>query len=342
MKDVETLNWSALTGLRGVAVLMVLLAHASNVGYSLLGFDFSGYGQNGVYLFFSLSSFLLSYQLFVSAGISDMKEQLSIYILKRFSRIYPLLVVSLVGFLSVSILVSPVYVEDLEQFLSILFLNEGPGIFWTIVVEFKYYFILPFVVLAYLYFGDRHKYRMVFILGLVSVLAVLIKSDHDSILKFLGMFILSTHFAYLFASKGGLRLNFKFKLVYFSSALWVFLTIPYLWSCILDMDVDSKFFVEYVFVYSLLCPVVVVGILSSKGIVGRVMNLPVLIRFGELSYSIYLFHMFVVYGFYYMGVKYSFGIWCALFLVIYLVAEFVYRYFERPVTKFLYSKVTKL
>ena len=46
-----------LDGLRGVAVLMVLLSHASNGGHDVLpGLDASGIGRSGVFLFFILSS----------------------------------------------------------------------------------------------------------------------------------------------------------------------------------------------------------------------------------------------------------------------------------------------
>lgn len=51
----------ALDGLRGLAVGIVLLSHAANVGLPVLpGFTLSGIGKSGVYLFFVLSAFLLT------------------------------------------------------------------------------------------------------------------------------------------------------------------------------------------------------------------------------------------------------------------------------------------
>ena len=47
---------SSLSGIRGYAVLLVLLAHSSNLGYHLLpDFDFTGAGKNGVFIFFSFN-----------------------------------------------------------------------------------------------------------------------------------------------------------------------------------------------------------------------------------------------------------------------------------------------
>ena len=58
----------SLDGLRGLAALMVFLSHTSNEGiYFSSSFNFSGIGKSGVFLFFVLSSFLLTYP-FVKKG----------------------------------------------------------------------------------------------------------------------------------------------------------------------------------------------------------------------------------------------------------------------------------
>ena len=61
----------ALDGLRGVAVLLVLLAHSSNVGLRLHpALDLSGCGRMGVFLFFVLSAYLLTGQLLATDGLA--------------------------------------------------------------------------------------------------------------------------------------------------------------------------------------------------------------------------------------------------------------------------------
>jgi peptidoglycan/LPS O-acetylase OafA/YrhL len=54
----------ALDGLRGIAILLVLLGHSSLCGmYLFPGLDLSHLGTYGVYLFFVLSAYLLDYQI---------------------------------------------------------------------------------------------------------------------------------------------------------------------------------------------------------------------------------------------------------------------------------------
>jgi len=55
---------AALDGLRGVAVLFVLLSHTSPYFPSIHpAFNFKGAGKYGVYLFFLLSAYLLDRQI---------------------------------------------------------------------------------------------------------------------------------------------------------------------------------------------------------------------------------------------------------------------------------------
>ena len=55
----------SLDGLRGLAVLLVLVSHASNIGVWLgPWFDCRGVGRYGVFLFFVLSAYLLTRQFF--------------------------------------------------------------------------------------------------------------------------------------------------------------------------------------------------------------------------------------------------------------------------------------
>ena len=64
--DYKKDHFKALDGLRGFAVLLVLLSHTSNgKAYMLPGFNFSSMGKVGVYLFFVLSAYLLDRQIII-------------------------------------------------------------------------------------------------------------------------------------------------------------------------------------------------------------------------------------------------------------------------------------
>ena len=93
-------HFKALDGLRGLAVLLVILSHSSIDGvYMLPGVDFSGMGKPGVLLFFVLSAYLLDRQIIV--GFVNGKANARFwanYFLRRFLRIFPLYTLALFVF----------------------------------------------------------------------------------------------------------------------------------------------------------------------------------------------------------------------------------------------------
>ena len=168
----------ALDGLRGIAVLMVLLAHfyttaepAFNDHYLALGVFFSkcvhvnGYG---VQLFFVLSGFLISGILLDSRQNGNYFRA---FYMRRFLRIFPLYYAALV----IVIFVLPNLVSDPSSFQGVLsnqvwlwtYLGNAPwvetswaspgpvrlGHFWTLCVEEHFYLVWPFAV----YFCSSRK-----------------------------------------------------------------------------------------------------------------------------------------------------------------------------------------
>ncbi|MGL6291644.1 MAG: acyltransferase family protein [Silanimonas sp.] len=149
----------ALDGLRGVAVLIVLLSHAANAGLPVLpGFSLSGIGKSGVYLFFVLSAFLLTRLLLARpAGAWKSGAVWADYALRRVLRIWPLyLVVLLASFAITAIGAAPwwPYALDAGALLRHLLLLDGVSVLWSIPVEFHYYLWLP-VVAAIFAFAER-------------------------------------------------------------------------------------------------------------------------------------------------------------------------------------------
>lgn len=136
----------AMDGLRGLAALMVVASHASGLGLHLLpGLNLTGIGKHGVYLFFVLSAFLLSWQWLSDWPRAGQRlHRVGDYLIGRFARIFPLYTLVLVAAwmlgghgLGVGI--------DTPALWQHLTLQRGDGIYWSIPVEFHYYFILPLV-----------------------------------------------------------------------------------------------------------------------------------------------------------------------------------------------------
>jgi peptidoglycan/LPS O-acetylase OafA/YrhL len=150
-----------LDGLRGVAILTVVAGHSPFIGVWL-----PNWGRTGVYLFFVLSGFLLSRQLH-NAGLTAVT--LTRYFVARAFRIYPpfipvLAYLVLVGYNN--------FTERMPIDLALrhLTLQEGALIYWTIVVEFQFYFILPVLIAVFALIG-RKNWRVS--LGLALVLMAL-------------------------------------------------------------------------------------------------------------------------------------------------------------------------
>lgn len=149
-----------LNTLRGLAAIIVLLAHFSNE-YNWLKAAFgSKAGQIGVMLFFLLSGFLMSY-LYLNRESNS--RNLKHYAIARFGRVVPLFI--LVVFASYTFqkfgLLGALYdIPNTSELLSHLLLIKGVSVLWSIGPEIHFYFLF---VLIWLFFAkkDAHLYMLV-------------------------------------------------------------------------------------------------------------------------------------------------------------------------------------
>jgi peptidoglycan/LPS O-acetylase OafA/YrhL len=133
---------ASLDGLRGIAALWVFATHATYAGLLPPLLNFNGAGRGGVILFFFLSAFLLSGPFLRNLDRARSWREWAAYAIRRVCRIVPLyygvvLVVFVLGF----------YPFGETTALPVLFrhlaFQEGRGVFWTIVVEMRFYVVLP-------------------------------------------------------------------------------------------------------------------------------------------------------------------------------------------------------
>ena len=150
----DSRHLAALDGLRGLAVLIVILSHSSGRGMALAPWlNFSGIGHVGVYLFFVLSGYLLTNNLMEGQTLAQ-------FYLRRIFRIVPLyfLVLTCVIAYQAFGYYSPRYLHISGgaegALLHFLFL-KGDGVFWTLAAEFSFYLLLPLIVHALKRFGWR-------------------------------------------------------------------------------------------------------------------------------------------------------------------------------------------
>jgi peptidoglycan/LPS O-acetylase OafA/YrhL len=163
-----------LDGLRAVAVLTVMAAHARVPGFAIEG------GSAGVTLFFVLSGYLITALLLAERAALGAVDLRAFYV-RRGLRLFPALVALLFvvavgsvfglwasagGDMAVAIPAVLVYAGNWAQVAG---LSMGPlGHTWSLAIEEQFYLIWPVTLLLALRFGDR---RMI---GLLAVLAAVL------------------------------------------------------------------------------------------------------------------------------------------------------------------------
>ncbi len=132
----------SLNALRGLAALVVLVSHFSGATGWLGEYPSSGAGQLGVMLFFILSGFLMAY-LYLHEPLTS--GALRRYIVARIARVVPLFAVVIAA----STVLPRIGVDgvfyDLStraQVISHMLLLSGKSILWTIPTELQFYAVL--------------------------------------------------------------------------------------------------------------------------------------------------------------------------------------------------------
>ena len=120
-----------LDGIRGWAFLIVLVMHGFSLCLDSSYVYLQGCGKYGVWLFFVLSSFLLTKNYVLT------KSSKQEYVLGRIFRILPLYFIC-IAFYAVANIIKPTIFEIVLTMFGLF----GPLHLWTISVEFCFYMIL--------------------------------------------------------------------------------------------------------------------------------------------------------------------------------------------------------
>lgn len=286
-------SFPLLTNLRGIAALIVVLSHASNSGlYLLPGLNFSGSGRYGVYLFFLLSAFLLTSQLHKSfTSGASFRRVFLVYLTHRFTRIYPLFVAMLlIYYLAYVILGAPNYINGTIDLVEHLFLLDGDGIFWTIPVEFKFYFLLPFIVLLYIRLKPKLFFK-IFIFS--SIFFSILPTVYDgSLHPFIGIFCLGCIMYFQHKEELDTMLMRCYLVV---SILGFILIIPSSYELILGVQIERTYFHSFLLLHCILFfPWIHLCVNKDKW--ASVFNFSLFKRLGEISFSLYLIHPLILLG----------------------------------------------
>lgn len=164
-----------LDGLRAVAVLTVMAAHARVPGFAIEG------GSAGVTLFFVLSGYLITALLLAERAALGTVDLRAFYI-RRGLRLFPALVALLFvvalgsvfglwasagGDMALAIPAVLVYAGNWAQVVGV---SMGPlGHTWSLAIEEQFYLVWPVTLLLALRLGDRRLIGLLAILGAILV-----------------------------------------------------------------------------------------------------------------------------------------------------------------------------
>ena len=335
---------ASLAGIRGYAVLLVLLSHASNYGYNLhSSLVFSGAGRYGVFLFFVLSSFLLTRQFLLwDSAEKPLPELIRHYMFRRALRIFPLYIACLVVYYLVGVFVQPLYIENGTMLLNSIFLLDGPGVFWTIPVEFQYYFLLPFLSLFLLKLESRPLIVFFSAVILVGCWQLMFEPEYKpNLLPFLSIFLMGSYTAYIYQwvernhaswvqHRGFRRFCGLMSVASFSAFL---LLIANFFNLVFGVDVSRGEFHYNFMLWGGLSSVLVLSTLWSDSPLRKLLNSRVMVFWGDVSFSAYLGHMLILKTMLYMELDFGFLTVAVFIGLVALFSAISFHFFEYPMSK---------
>lgn len=321
-------HFPAADGIRGMAVLIVLIVHSMVMFFPNTYEGLAGSGKIGVWLFFVLSAFLLT-NTFLQKGFG--MHNIGSYVLGRVIRILPLYILTLLVY-------SAFGYFTLQDAYTIFKLNSPWGHLWTIAVEFKFYFLLPFI--AFILIGLKRSFgNIVMLLAAVIMIAIQqwcypyydVKPSSTDMVGYISAFIPGMCCAVLLSGQQ-LKNNVMSDVICFCVLAGILLSIPQMREIFLGIPNDGYLLNKHVH-FSFAWAVLVYFALSSSGNINRIFSSRVLRQLGKWSFSIYLFHWLI----YTQLTKHFIGsyLWATLALCFaVLTGGVVYFLIEKPIERF--------
>lgn len=279
-----------LHGLRGIAVLFVLVSHYGWAKVPLIPFvDNRGVGKAGVWLFFILSAYLLTLRLTDSLKRNpDSKVRaVGAYFIRRVFRIFPLYTSVLIGLLLLNLM-------TFSDVISHLLLQKGKFVLWAIPVEFKYYLVIPIICLLIVNLGTKSA-RVILAIGAVCGLAYSIPlqarvfSNSIDLLTYIPIFLIGSLCALSFRQLISPKIRVVLLVI---SLCGVYVATLGHQAWILHQVKNAL--APWI---SLLMGVSWAGVIlfgSSVALFHRVCSGRVAVFFGEISFSLYLLHAIIL------------------------------------------------
>jgi peptidoglycan/LPS O-acetylase OafA/YrhL len=311
-----------IQSLRGISIIFVFLFHINK--------EIFKFGYLGVDIFFVISGFLITKLIYEKLIINNFI--LNNFYISRFLRLFPALIIMI---LSVNLLLIVTYslhgnpgqlintgilsLVGLSNFYLIFLENDYFNIFdqnifehtWSLSIELQFYLFFPFLMLIlvkffknninlYLYF-----FSCVFFIYLFSIIFLNQKQFYNSFLRS-GEFILGSIVFFLFCK------NYKkLNLFFFLSIIFLisFLFTNNIFFIILSVCFFSSFYILT---------------LTSNFFLKKFLHNKLLYFFGNLSYSLYLWHFPVIFFCSMFFVGFDYYLFSILFSLLFSIISFFF------------------
>lgn len=278
-------------GIRGLACLIVLIVHTIAITYPQSFPYLTGCGKIGVWLFFSLSAYLLTHQ-FLCKGFS--KEIIVDYFISRFFRIYPLLFIAVL----VYYYLGTAGINNARDVLLALTFQKGFAHLWIIPVQFKFYFILPIFVWIGQVILSRFGFKGLIIAAFLFIIIHQIyfpywKLSDNSIetIWYLPVFIFGVLGAFI-----TLSFHIPQKVATYVGILalmCIFLATPFMRFLLLGMPPSHYLMNKYIYI-GFAWTAFIISQINTHGSFSKILTHKWFCSIGAWSYSIYVFHYLIV------------------------------------------------
>jgi peptidoglycan/LPS O-acetylase OafA/YrhL len=298
-------HYPSLDGLRGIAVLIVVLAHFG-INHILRPYHLNINSDTGVDIFFVLSGFLIT-TLLLKEKLKNGNISLKRFYIRRLLRILPAAYLFLIVLGGLNFFYG-LRISFLDFITSILFLKNLPlknepytAHFWTLAIEMQFYFIFP-----YLLASNIKRYAIVALAIVIIVPSVSVVGYYESgFLHNNAVWHLVTKVCMYTFWKGPVIiligslssiLLFKGIIPAAKGRSNSFLSFILL---IVAIVISSRFFVFYCkylseYLSAILLAMVIPLSLKSDGLLTTILKKRALVFTGIISYSIYLWQQLFI------------------------------------------------
>ncbi|NEK33874.1 acyltransferase family protein [Rhizobium leguminosarum] len=271
----------SLDGLRGVAALLVVGAHVGLI-FPITAPHLVTMGDEAVGLFFALSGFLMAH-LYGSRPVT--RENVLDFLVSRFARVYPVYLVAVVLVAMLSSMQNLDFIQPIAggtDFVRHVFLLGSSGVFWSIPPEIQFYLLFP---VLWLCLAQPHRYS-----GIIVGLTVAVVVDGLVELPGPGIVLVSKLPYFLFGALAGIMHSQWSRWV--PSAFTGISTLFLLAVFFTYRHILPGFSPEFWSLQSAVAAAVIVGLVARQPpSATRVLAAAPVRFFGKISFSLYLFHV---------------------------------------------------